>query len=29
MSCNEHFGVFEKPHHMAKRKNRENYARDT
>ncbi len=29
MSCNEHFGVLEKPHRMAQRKNRENYARDT
>jgi len=29
MSCNEHFGVFEEPHDMAKRKNRKNYARDT
>ncbi len=28
MSCNQHFGVFEKPYRMAKRKNRENYARD-
>jgi len=28
MSCDEHFGVFEKPHCVAKRKNRENYARD-